>query len=86
MTATEGTVEFDVPAAGKPCQTWYRIVGDLGCGITPLIAVHGGPGLTHHYMLPMVDFYEKLGIPVVFYDRECVLCFALLSCSVAPER
>jgi hypothetical protein len=72
MATTEGTVDFDLPAAGKPCKTWYKIVGDLDCGITPLIAVHGGPGLTHHYMLPMVDFQEKFGIPVIFYDREWI--------------
>jgi hypothetical protein len=69
-TITEGFVDFDVPAAEKPCKTWYKIVGDLSCGITPLVVVHGGPGLTHHYVLPMADFNEKFGIPVVFYDRK----------------
>jgi hypothetical protein len=34
-------------------QTWYRITGDIGSGVTPLVAVHGGPGCTHD--LPGVD-------------------------------
>ncbi|KUJ13707.1 proline iminopeptidase [Mollisia scopiformis] len=66
---TEGTVDFDIPAAGKPCKTWYKIIGDLSCGITPLMIIHGGPGLTHHYLLPLTDLNEKFGIPLIFYDQ-----------------
>lgn len=69
---TEGYVDFDVPNA-KPCQTWYKIVGDLSCGITPLLVLHGGPGLSHHYVLPMTDFNTYFGVPVIFYDRKFFL-------------
>jgi hypothetical protein len=31
---TEGEVSFDVPAAGKPCKTWYKVYGDLSSSST----------------------------------------------------
>jgi proline-specific peptidase len=47
--------------------TWYRVVGDLGSGAAPLLALHGGPGSTHHYFRPL----ERLGSEraVVVYDQ-----------------
>ncbi|KAH9846969.1 prolyl aminopeptidase-2 [Lenzites betulinus] len=66
-TAT-GTVDFDAKA-GKPCQTWYQVYGDLKSGVTPVVALHGGPGSTHHYLLPLLDLFTKHSIPVVFYDQ-----------------
>lgn len=66
---TEGKVPFHIPSAGKPCETWYKIVGDLSSGITPLVIVHGGPGATHVYLLPFIDLHIKYGIPVIFYDQ-----------------
>ncbi len=46
-------------------RVWYRIVGD-GPG-TPLLLMHGGPGVPHDYLEPL----EALGDdrPVVFYDQ-----------------
>ncbi|KAL1944210.1 hypothetical protein VTO73DRAFT_3395 [Trametes versicolor] len=66
-TAT-GTVDFDAKA-GKPVQTWYQIYGDLKSGVTPVVALHGGPGSTHHYLLPLIDLFTLHAIPVVFYDQ-----------------
>lgn len=66
----EGELDLEVPAAGKPCKTWYRIVGDLNTkNTTPLIVCHGGPGCCHDYMLPLSDLAEQHGIPVIFYDQ-----------------
>ncbi|KAF9492709.1 proline-specific peptidase [Pleurotus eryngii] len=42
-------------------QTWCKVVGDLGAGGRPILCVHGGGGLTHHYMLVPVIFYDHLG-------------------------
>ncbi|PBK70023.1 proline-specific peptidase [Armillaria solidipes] len=68
MSATTGTVEFIVD--GTTYQTWYMVVGDLKTSSkTPLVALHGGPGMSHHYMLPHKTIYEKAGIPVVLYDQ-----------------
>ncbi|KAI0144839.1 Alpha/Beta hydrolase protein [Pestalotiopsis sp. NC0098] len=65
----EGEVAFDAPGAGKPCKTWYKILGDLGPETTPLIALHGGPGGGHEYLKPLVDLHEKHGMTVIFYDQ-----------------
>lgn len=64
----EGKAEFHVPGVSTPCQTWYKVVGDLNApGSTPLIILHGGPGASHDYMLPLTDLAPD--IPLVFYDQ-----------------
>ncbi|KAI0478678.1 proline-specific peptidase [Xylariaceae sp. FL0804] len=65
--AKEGTAEFKVTGLPKPCQTWYKVFGDLNTSQTPLIIVHGGPGACHEYLLPMTDLAPD--IPLVFYDQ-----------------
>lgn len=54
-------------------QTWYGVVGDLaaarsGAGPAPLVTVHGGPGATHDYLLPLADLAAG-GRAVIFYDQ-----------------
>ena len=66
---TTGTVSVSIPTAGKDCFTWYKVVGNLKPGVTPLIAVHGGPGLSHDYLLCLSDIHSRFGIPVIFYDQ-----------------
>jgi L-proline amide hydrolase len=58
---SEGYVDY------RRCRTWYRVVGDLASTTVPLLALHGGPGSTHHYFGPL----ERLGRerPVVLYDQ-----------------
>jgi L-proline amide hydrolase len=49
-------------------RTWYRVVGDPAAARPPLLALHGGPGSTHHYFAPL----ERLaadGRAVVVYDQ-----------------
>jgi proline-specific peptidase len=48
-------------------RTWYRVVGDLAAPHAPLLALHGGPGSTHHYFEPL----ERLAAEraVVVYDQ-----------------
>lgn len=65
MTAqqvTEGTVPF------RDYQTWYRITGDPGSGGTPLVALHGGPGCSHDYLLRLTALADT-GRAVVHYDQ-----------------
>lgn len=69
LPVTEGEVDFNAPGAGKPCKTWYKIVGSLESGKTPLVTLHGGPGAGHEYLEPLIDVYEQHGIPIVFYDQ-----------------
>lgn len=47
-------------------RIWHRVVNANHPGI-PLLIVHGGPGLSHDYLVPL----SRLGIdrPIVFYDQ-----------------
>jgi L-proline amide hydrolase len=49
-------------------RTWFRVVGDLDSGLAPLVALHGGPGSTHHYFAPLERLAEA-GRAVVLYDQ-----------------
>jgi proline iminopeptidase len=48
-------------------RTWYRVVGNRRSAYAPLLALHGGPGSTHHYFRPL----ERLATEraVVVYDQ-----------------
>jgi L-proline amide hydrolase len=65
---TEGTVEFTVDYQGRSetHRTWYTIAGD-NSKKPPLIALHGGPGATHDYLLSMTDLAKDRKI--IFYDQ-----------------
>ncbi|EIW79439.1 proline-specific peptidase [Coniophora puteana RWD-64-598 SS2] len=69
MKETTGLVDFVLPQTGEACQTWYRIVGELTPDTTPLVILHGGPGMDHVYMLPHIELTRSYGIPVIFYDQ-----------------
>jgi L-proline amide hydrolase len=62
---TEGYADFE------GAQTWYRIDGELPAapdGPAPLVVLHGGPGATHDYLLPIAELSEQ-GRAVVLYDQ-----------------
>jgi proline-specific peptidase len=61
MKAREGYVDF------RGYRTWYRFVGDLNSPVTPLLALHGGPGSTHNYFRPLEGLATER--PVVLYDQ-----------------
>jgi proline-specific peptidase len=64
---TQGHAPFTVE--GETFQTWFKIFGSLeGRSHRPLVVLHGGAGLTHHYVLPHQDIAQH-DIPVVFYDQ-----------------
>jgi L-proline amide hydrolase len=60
--SAKGTVPFG------EYKTWYRVTGDLGSGLAPVVVVHGGPGSTHDYLLPLARLAQE-GRPVVHYDQ-----------------
>ena len=64
-----GTVPFQPHIIDTPCQTYYKIIGDLSSPSPRLVIVHGGPGAGHEYLLPYGQLWEQFGIPVVFYDQ-----------------
>lgn len=60
-SVSEGYADF------RGYRTWYRVAGELGTGALPLLALHGGPGSTHHYFGPLE--YLAVERPVVVYDQ-----------------
>ncbi len=62
---TEGTADF------RGWKTWYRITGELGRA-TPLVTLHGGPGVPHDYLLrlaALADSDAAESRPVIHYDQ-----------------
>jgi len=58
------TVEGRVEVPGG--QIWYRIAGADRPG-TPVLCLHGGPGMPHDYLEPLKDLAANR--PVVFCDQ-----------------
>ncbi len=62
-----GTAPFEVD--GERFETWYRIDGDLADERRPpLVALHGGPGGSHDYLLALTDLAQG-GRAVILYDQ-----------------
>ncbi len=59
-------VEGSVTRNGS--ETWYRAVGDLRAGPTPVVICHGGPGAAHDYTEPIADL-SRFGRGCVLYDQ-----------------
>ncbi|KAJ6571833.1 proline-specific peptidase [Mycena capillaripes] len=66
MAETIGSIEF--PVGDEVFKTGYKVFGDFKSG-TPLVALHGGPGMPHSYILPIAELTASHGIPIVFYDQ-----------------
>ena len=49
-------------------RTWFTSFGECVEGKLPLLVVHGGPGMTHDYLLPLAILAAG-GRQVVFYDQ-----------------
>jgi len=49
-------------------ETWYRIVGELDSGPTPVVICHGGPGAAHDYTEPIANL-SRYGRGCVLYDQ-----------------
>ena len=64
-----GKVEFTIPSTGEKGITIYRIWGSLSSSKTPLLCLHGGPGMLHNYILPICLIHSDFDIPVVMYDQ-----------------
>ena len=59
---SEGTMTRD------GLETWYRVVGDLHAGPTPVVICHGGPGAAHDYTEPIANL-SRYGRGCVLYDQ-----------------
>ena len=65
----EGFALHQVPNIETVCSTYFKIIGDSSTGSTPLVVLHGGPGVGHEYLLSFADLWLRYQIPVVFYDQ-----------------
>ena len=68
-SSKKGRITFRNAERGIEGETAYWIWGDLSPGKVPLIALHGGPGIPHGYMLPISLISQDYGIPVIMYDQ-----------------
>ncbi len=48
-------------------KIWYGISGSKESSATPLIVIHGGPGMSHSYLYPLTDLADER--QVIFYDQ-----------------
>ncbi|KAK4985998.1 hypothetical protein LTR50_005590 [Elasticomyces elasticus] len=65
-----GTIPFTIPGTDIKCETAYWLWGSLSSSTTPLICLHGGPGVPHQYLLPISHLSsEPHNIPVIMYDQ-----------------
>lgn len=64
-----GKVPFKYPKLNVESETAYFLWGDLSSNKTPLICLHGGPGIPHSYMLSLCLINSDHGIPVLMYDQ-----------------
>lgn len=64
----EGTIAFSYQ--GETFHTWYKLAGELRPDRAPLVVLHGGPGVSHDYLLPLIDL-ASLRSPraIIFYDQ-----------------
>jgi L-proline amide hydrolase len=49
--------------------TWYRVLGELSAGATPLVILHGGPGAAHDYLASLAEDVHRGGRACVVYDQ-----------------
>ena len=49
-------------------RTWYRVTGNLESELTPIVIVHGGPGMAHNYLLSLTALAAS-GRAVIHYDQ-----------------
>ncbi len=64
-----GKIPFSYSENGLKGETAYFLWGSLSSSKTPLIALHGGPGIPHQYILPICLVQTDYDIPVLMYDQ-----------------
>ncbi|KAJ7442763.1 proline iminopeptidase [Mycena galericulata] len=64
---TEGKIPFTV--GDETFETYYKIFGDIAsCTHVPLVILHGGPGISHDYLISIADL-ASASRAVIFYDQ-----------------
>ncbi|KAJ6599989.1 proline iminopeptidase protein [Mycena vulgaris] len=65
----EGKIPFTV--GDEIFETYYKLIGDVTTGVHgPLVVLHGGPGISHDYLIPLEDIASRSQYTtVIFYDQ-----------------
>jgi proline iminopeptidase len=63
----DGIRKIPVETASGTFEVWTRRVGDNPR--LKLLLLHGGPGATHEYLLPLEPFLAGAGVEFYFYDQ-----------------
>jgi L-proline amide hydrolase len=58
--------EFELRGLTVKCWKYYSLIYNLNK--PPIIAIHGGPAMSHNYTLPL-QLLAKFGYTVIFYDQ-----------------
>ncbi|KAF4583461.1 hypothetical protein EYR38_002212 [Pleurotus pulmonarius] len=68
-TITEGKIPFIV--GDETFETYFKVAGDVQqAEHGPVVVLHGGPGISHDYLLPIADLVSTHGPnAVIFYDQ-----------------
>lgn len=71
LPTSTGTIPFHIPNSDIQASTWYSIYGTLTPESTPLICLHGGPGMAHNYILTCshLSSSPSYSTPVILYDQ-----------------
>ena len=66
-----GHVSFTPSGSDVQCSTFYSLWGDFDSSndTTPLICLHGGPGVPSQYLQPLGLLNQQFQIPVITYDQ-----------------
>jgi len=69
IQSTEGKIPFLV--GEETFETYYKLVGNIAsCNYGPLVVLHGGPGISHDYLIPLADLTSRSpSTAVIFYDQ-----------------
>ena len=68
--SSEGRIPFTVPGHDLQVETWYCNHGSLSSGVTPMIILHGGPGMAHNYLKTLAHLSTgPYARPVILYDQ-----------------
>ncbi|KAH7102834.1 proline-specific peptidase [Auriculariales sp. MPI-PUGE-AT-0066] len=62
-----GDVKWTIPGSKLAVKTHFKVWGWTKIGVTPLVVLHGGPGIPSNYLTPLSDLGSSM--PVIIYDQ-----------------
>jgi len=64
----QGDISFKIPGRNITAKTHFKAYGNYkNLLVTPLVVLHGGPGIPSNYLTPIADLAQWM--PVIIYDQ-----------------